>query len=145
MVDILIGSAEIHTDGDDEKGYRVTWPLGSGLKLFVVKEDGKYKLLDSTSNPNSIGLEVLDREKAGDLKGARTLLDWIREEQHVEGGDDALAGKAFPRMWTKGKEGERKKSAGLRRRCCVRPNRPLGMGSRSWSRNWQKRRTMRKS
>jgi hypothetical protein len=83
----------------------VNWPIGRTMKMFVVREDGKYKMLDSNVNMNSIALEILDREKNGDLRGARTLLDWAREEQHAEGGDDALSGKAFPRMWTKGKEG----------------------------------------
>jgi Flp pilus assembly protein TadD len=105
MVDILLQAAEMNSEGDDTVGYRVNWPMGRTMKMFVVRENGKYKILDSNVNMNSIGLEILDREKGGDLKGARALLDWARDEQHVEGGDDALAGKAFPRMWTKGKEG----------------------------------------
>jgi tetratricopeptide (TPR) repeat protein len=34
------------------------------------------------------------------------LLDWIRDEQHLGGGDDPLAGFVFPRLWTKGKEAD---------------------------------------
>jgi hypothetical protein len=53
-----------------------------------------------------VGLEILDRIAAGNLEGARVLLDWLREAQHLEGGDDPLAGQAFPRFWTKGKEAD---------------------------------------
>jgi tetratricopeptide (TPR) repeat protein len=74
--------------------------------VYVVKEDGKYLILDTSEKPSAIGLEVLDRLEAHDLRGARVLLDWLRDEQHLAGGDDPLAGKAFPRLWTKGKEGD---------------------------------------
>ena len=47
-------------------------------------------------------MEILDRVAAGDLKGAKQLLDWLREDAHLEGGDDPLGGPVFPRFWTKG-------------------------------------------
>jgi tetratricopeptide (TPR) repeat protein len=67
-----------------------------------VKEDGQYKLLDTLEKQNSIGLEILDRAAIGDLKGAKQLLDWLREDAHLAGGDDPLGGPIFPRFWTKG-------------------------------------------
>jgi len=51
--------------------------------FFVVNEDGQYKLLDSGDKPNSIALEMLGRIKSGDLKGAKVLLDWLREDSHL--------------------------------------------------------------
>ena len=60
-----------------------------------MKEDGQYKLLDTLDKPNAIGLEMLDRIKAGEPKGAKVLLDWMREDQHLEGGDDPLGGLIF--------------------------------------------------
>jgi tetratricopeptide (TPR) repeat protein len=79
--------------------------------LYLVKEDGRYGILDSADRPNAVGLEILDRVAAGNLDGARMLLDWLREDQHLAGDDDPLAGLAFPRMWAKGKvaDGERMK------------------------------------
>lgn len=74
--------------------------------MYVVKEEGKYKLLDSSENPDSAGVEVLERIEAGNLKGARILLDWLREEQHLGGGDDPLSGPVFPRFWLQGKPAE---------------------------------------
>ena len=75
----------------------------------MVKEDGQYKLLDTLDKPNSIGLEMLDRIQAGDLKGAKVLLDWLREDQHPEGGDDPLGGPVFPRFWIKGEAADARK------------------------------------
>ena len=72
------------------------------ITFFVVKESGQYKMLDTSDKPNSIALEMLDRIKAGDLNGAKVLLDWIREDQHLGGGDDTLGGPVFPRFWIKG-------------------------------------------
>jgi hypothetical protein len=72
----------------------------------VVKEDGHYKVLATSLFPAGIGLEVLDRIAAHDLDTARILLDWLREDWHLAGGDDAFADAPFPRYWTKGKEGD---------------------------------------
>jgi tetratricopeptide (TPR) repeat protein len=79
------------------------------MTAFVVKEDGAYKLLDTDDKPNSIALEMLDRIKAGDLQGAKVLLDWLREDQHLAGGDDPLGGPIFPRFWTKGQAADARK------------------------------------
>lgn len=103
-IDIMMESFDPKGEGDDANGYRekMQIPGGPSLTFFVVKEDGQYKLLDTTEKPNSIALEVLDRIDAGDLKGAKVLPDWLREDVHLEGGDDPLAGPVFPRFWTKG-------------------------------------------
>jgi tetratricopeptide (TPR) repeat protein/transglutaminase-like putative cysteine protease len=103
-LDILAEAFEPKGEGSDATGYRekVSVPGGANMTMFVVKEDGQYKLLDTTEKPNSIGLEILDRVASGDLKGAKQLLDWLREDAHLAGGDDPLGGPVFPRFWTKG-------------------------------------------
>ncbi|HET7106540.1 MAG TPA: DUF3857 domain-containing protein [Candidatus Acidoferrum sp.] len=107
MVDLTNQLIDIKPEGDDKIGYRVAIRAGDKNEgYYLVKEDGKYKLLDGTVKPNAIGLEILDRLSKADSAGARTLLDWTRGDQHLAGGDDSLAGYAFPRMWTKGKEGD---------------------------------------
>ncbi len=95
-------------EGNDAVGYRekLQTPGGKQTTFFVVKEEGEYKLLDTADKPNAIGLEILDRVAANNLDGARALLDWLREEQHLAGGDDPLLGIAFPRFWTKGKDAD---------------------------------------
>ncbi len=52
---------------------------------------------------------MLDRIQAGDLNGAKVLLDWLREDQHLEGGDDPLGGPVFPRFWIKGEAADARK------------------------------------
>jgi tetratricopeptide (TPR) repeat protein len=108
MLDIVLQSLAVQQEGNDTDGYRVTMrpPGANKMVLFVVKESGKYKLLDSSEKPNSIAFEILDRLSRQDSSGARVLLDWMRDEQHLVGGDDPLAGFAFPRLWTKGQEAD---------------------------------------
>lgn len=108
MLDVVMQSLQVTAEGDDATGYKTTVraPGSSNIVLYIVKEDGDYKLLDSNSEPNSIALEALDRIAANNFPGARVLLDWVREDQHIAGGDDPLAGWSFPRMWTKGKEAD---------------------------------------
>jgi len=103
-LDILLQAFDANVEGSDATGYRVKVQIpGENTSTFyVVKEDGRYKLLDTGEKPNSIAYEVLDRVKGGDLTGAKTLLDWLREDMHLEGGDDPLGGLVFPRFWIKG-------------------------------------------
>ena len=110
-IDILLRAFDPKIEGNDTAGYRekVQIPGGMNMTFFVVKEDGQYKLLDSEEKPNSIALEMLDRIKAGDLQAAKALLDWLREDQHLEGGDDPLGGPVFPRFWTKGQAADARK------------------------------------
>jgi tetratricopeptide (TPR) repeat protein len=110
-IDILLQAFDPKVEGNDATGYRVKVqiPGGPSTTFFVVKEDGQYKLLDTDDKPNSIALEMLDRIKAGDLQGAKVLLDWLREDQHLEGGDDPLGGPVFPRFWIKGQAADARK------------------------------------
>jgi transglutaminase-like putative cysteine protease/Flp pilus assembly protein TadD len=107
MIDVTLQVMEPKAEGDDANGYRVALRVSGNksIAFYIVKEDGKYKILDTSEKSNSIGLEILDRVNANNLAGARAMLDWLREDQHLAGGDDPLAGAAFPRLWTKGKEG----------------------------------------
>jgi transglutaminase-like putative cysteine protease/predicted Zn-dependent protease len=109
--DILMQAYDPKIEGNDATGYRVKVqiPGGSGSAFYVVKEDGQYKLLDTDEKPNAIALEILDRIKAGDLLGAKVLLDWLREDRHLEAGDDPLGGPVFPRFWIKGEAADESK------------------------------------
>jgi len=109
--DIVLHMLDPKGEGDDTTGYREKVEVlgGSTLTLYIVKEDGRYKLLDTGEKPNSIALEMLDRIQGGDLRGAKALLDWMREDVHLEGGDDPLGGPVFPRFWTKGEAPDARK------------------------------------
>ena len=110
-IDIMLQVLDPKEEGNDATGYRekIQFPNGITSAFFVVKEDGEYKMLDSGDKPNSIALEMLDRINSGDLKGAKMLLDWLREDSHLEGGDDPLGGPIFPRFWTKGQAADANK------------------------------------
>ncbi len=110
-VDIVLQAFDPKAEGNDATGYRekVQIPGGAMMTAFVVKENGEYKLLDTNDKPNSIALEMLDRIKSGDLQGAKVLLDWLREDVHLQGGDDPLGGPVFPRFWTKGQAADARK------------------------------------
>ena len=108
MLDVVLPAMQVQVEGDDAMGYRVILrPVDANkITMWVVKEDGNYRILDGAQKPNSIGLEILDRLGTGNTAGARVLLDWVRDDEHLAGGDDPLAGFAFPRIWTKGKEAD---------------------------------------
>ena len=110
-IDIFLQAIDPKGEGSDETGYRekIQVPGGNTLTFFIVKEDGQYKLLDTDDKPNAIALEMLDRIQKGDLKGAKTLLDWLREDSHLAGGDDPFGGPTFPRFWTKGQAADARK------------------------------------
>jgi transglutaminase-like putative cysteine protease/Flp pilus assembly protein TadD len=107
-LDLSLTRAQPKVEGNDAIGYKVTlWPSATyKTERYVVKEDGHYKLLSTYGRAEGIGLEVLDRVAANDLASARVLLDWFRQDRHLAGGDDPLAGDAFARMWTKGKDAD---------------------------------------
>jgi len=106
MFDVVFPAMQEQVEGDDRSGYRVKLrPAATNIiTMWIIREEGHYKILDSAEKPNAVALEVLDRLAAGNLSGAKALLDWVRDEEHLAGGDDPLAGTAFPRMWTKGKD-----------------------------------------
>jgi transglutaminase-like putative cysteine protease/tetratricopeptide (TPR) repeat protein len=108
VLDVATQTIDPKVDGNDATGYRVrlTGPGVNTTSVFVVKEDGAYKVLDDSTHLAPIGLEILDRLSSNDLAGARVLLDWIREDQHLAGGEDPFTGVAFPRFWTRGQDAD---------------------------------------
>ena len=103
-IDTALANAQPVAQGDDRVGYRMTLFPSSESKtvIYVLKEDGVYKVVSHWQEESGLALEMLDRVAANDLVGARTLLDWVREDWSVDIGDDPVSGPAFPRLWTKG-------------------------------------------
>jgi transglutaminase-like putative cysteine protease/tetratricopeptide (TPR) repeat protein len=107
-IDLSVTRAQPKLEGNDAIGYKITLWSSATYKtaIYVVKEGGKYCVLGTSRFPVGIGLEVLDRLTSDDLAGARVLLDWLRDDWHLAGGDDPLSGAAFPRFWTKGRNAD---------------------------------------
>ena len=112
LIDISLSNARFSTEGDDALGYKVTMqaPGSAAQDIFVVREDGHYKIVDfvgiGNGRPDNMGWEVLARLEKNDLVGARKWLDWARDKVHINQGDDPLSGQPFPHFWTKGQQGD---------------------------------------
>jgi hypothetical protein len=108
FLDLIASNLNVTKEGNDEQGYRMAMKSVGGptTYAYVVKEEGKYKVLASGGDLPDIGREVVERLRLGDGKSARVMLDFARDRQTLGGGDDTLEGKVFPRFWTKGLEGD---------------------------------------
>jgi tetratricopeptide (TPR) repeat protein len=104
LEDVVIGAAHYSSQGSDATGYNFTvQPLGAQSRhMFVVKEDGVWKLLTTDYALDDLGREILDLLAQNRLDDARQWLDWSRDTVNKPGGDDPLAGTLLPRFWTIG-------------------------------------------
>jgi tetratricopeptide (TPR) repeat protein len=103
ILDLGLSVSRMNVSGDDATGYRVEMQA-AGTKAdstYIVKENGKLKWLAESKELAPLGQEVMDRIARNDLKGAKVLLDWAREDMKLAGGEDPYGGPAFPRVWNK--------------------------------------------
>jgi len=106
VLDLALSSMEFHPEGSDATGYRVDAVASSlagarEFRFYVTNEDGQYRLVAADTQPGVVGLEVLRRVEAGDFKGAKTWLDWVRDEATPARGDDPWSGNPFTLAWSK--------------------------------------------
>jgi transglutaminase-like putative cysteine protease len=101
--DLVLAAWRESLQGDDARGYRVEITSAVGdtparTALFVVPENGAYRIAALGDFPASLGFEAQRRLAAHDLGGARQWLDWAREEEAgapstaAEAPDDLPAG-----------------------------------------------------
>ena len=104
VVDIILANTRITSEGSDATGYRIRVAGFSQSPeiALVTRRSGAYHVVSFDGDLAMVGPEVLRRIKANDLPGAKQWLDWGREEQSMQGGDDPLGGPIFPRFWTRG-------------------------------------------
>lgn len=106
--DLALSNAKYSVEGDDNLGYHLIMqnPSAPVQHIFVVREEGQYKVVNLLEVIPELALQALERLDKNDVTGARKWLDWARENVHLGGGDDPLAGPVFPRFWTKGEEAD---------------------------------------
>jgi len=104
LLDVLAGNLKLNVEGDDASGYKVTLhSLGAQAQsFFVVREDGRFKIVTEGATPSEAGNEALYLLSIGHDSEAHSLLDWMRDRIHKGGGDDPLAGPLMPRFWSVG-------------------------------------------
>lgn len=104
LCDIVVSNLKLSMEGDDATGYRISMQAfgAKNQTMYVVKENGKYYLLGASSSLGELGYLALQHLKTNNLEGTRKVLDWARTDFSVAGGDDPLAGTAFPHLWNRG-------------------------------------------
>ena len=108
-LDLSQSILQFSREGSDETGWviHVSYP-GSGTAnsqnqpLFVIKENGKYRLLGAAGANDGIARFVLKLVEQGQIERAKTWLDRLRQEQAAGSGDDPLDGPLFARIWLQG-------------------------------------------
>ena len=110
LLDLIAGNLKLSVEGDDASGYKVTMhSLGAKAQsYFVVKEEGRFKIVTDGKTPSEAGNEALYLLSAGQDSQARSLLDWMRDRMHKGGGDDPLSGPLMPRFWSVGDAADHK-------------------------------------
>jgi tetratricopeptide (TPR) repeat protein len=105
--DLLVSNVRVNVEGDDALGYRVQLrAAGDTQSFYVVKEDGRYRMLTVAPMVGPLALMALERIEAHDLAGAQRWLDWARLELRPANTEDPLEGPAFARAWTVGVESD---------------------------------------
>jgi len=107
--DAAIAAIQFQQDGSEETGYRLVGRPMAGasnvaqqVTLFVIRENGKYRIAGTNHGPETLALRALRLADAGKLDAARQWLDWAREIVHGSDGDDPLDSRPFAALWTRG-------------------------------------------
>jgi tetratricopeptide (TPR) repeat protein len=105
--DVGLGTLQIVQDGDDETGHRIrmrnTGGRGRDETVYVIKENGEYRISATNDGAAMIGFSVLRLLDAGKNEAARQWLNWAREEVSA-GGEDPFAATPFAKQWPKQKQ-----------------------------------------
>src|SRR5207302_4444600 len=109
VADLFAAAVEVQQDGNDDIGYRLRMRSASGVDaaknvaFYMQRRGDKYLLAAMSTSPDTIGRAALKLVNDGKTDAARTWLNWARESIAAGGGDDALAGPPFARLWQKEK------------------------------------------
>lgn len=102
VADLVLSLGEFSAQGDPWSGYRVRIVTGDSVQsAWVVRRDGRFKVLTSGGEPGILALEAWKNANGGDPAVAAQYLDWLREE--LAGAqsdpDDPVDGPVFLELW----------------------------------------------
>jgi tetratricopeptide (TPR) repeat protein len=101
MADVIVSLLDLTKDGDDAHGYRIGGTeLASKMPpMYVVREDGKYRLIGAGSDGSeTVGELVLDLLAKHDLSGAQWWLDKVAHD--VEARADGTGLPVIKTLWS---------------------------------------------
>ncbi|HEV7669853.1 MAG TPA: DUF3857 domain-containing protein [Thermoanaerobaculia bacterium] len=110
-LDMAVSLLRSQVDGDDDLGYRIrsrfdSIPTALAFTVFVVREEGEYRLLGDNKDWPPVGRLVLELAAAGKLDDARRWLDWVRDEVKDDEDRDPYGRAPFARLWSAGQAGD---------------------------------------
>jgi transglutaminase-like putative cysteine protease/tetratricopeptide (TPR) repeat protein len=102
-IDAVLATTTVTVEGDVALGFRLRAQRPGGtIVQYAVVENGSPRILGAPpAAVFAVGREALRRLASHDNVGAKHLLDWVREDVPVGGGDDPLSGSMFPRLWNR--------------------------------------------
>jgi tetratricopeptide (TPR) repeat protein len=111
IADLAVSNMRFTVDGDDSVGYKIiVEPAGAASQdVYVVKDRNHYKIAafsTGVSPVEELAPLALQAIENNDLSAARKWLDRARDQVHISGDDDPLAGQPFPYFWTKGQNSD---------------------------------------
>ena len=83
VLDLLLSLVKMEKDGEEDKGYRISAEKTRDVPfpaMYVIREDGEYRILGSTNSAEHAGELVLELLERGDVKSAQWWLDKIVPE-----------------------------------------------------------------
>jgi transglutaminase-like putative cysteine protease/tetratricopeptide (TPR) repeat protein len=102
MTDIALRMMRFSSSGNDSTGYRETLqaPGQANEDFIIVRENGRYLMLESSERQAALGLEVIERVGHDDLHGAAVLLDWARDMTTRKSGDTSSSETTLSHFWS---------------------------------------------
>jgi len=110
-LDLLLSMMKASVEGNDEEGYTLRMVVPGvdekNTVSYVIREDGRYRLLDAFGDWEGVARMALDLANSGRMEAARSWLDRAREELQQGSAQDPLSPPLFARVWTKGQNGDK--------------------------------------
>jgi hypothetical protein len=101
ILDYAIGTMDMEKPNENARGYRISGvsPLGTPPVMYVVKEDGNYKIIGTVDSPERIGELVLELLSRKEIKSAQWWLDKVVPDLQPNS-PDGTGGPAARFLWS---------------------------------------------